>query len=70
MEFFVLYRLAVNEFLNNEDVHRLFIFLRAPKEIIASLTPPVNLTAKSVFFMKNNAGVKLTKDNMSKNIHN
>ncbi|KAI0240669.1 Dynein beta chain, flagellar outer arm [Lamellibrachia satsuma] len=61
-------RLAFHEFLNNEDVRRLFIYMRPPRQIVASLQPPHDLKTKSVFFIKNNIGVKLTKDNMDDEI--
>lgn len=62
--FFVFFRLAFHEFINNEDVRRLFVYIRPPRQIIASLQPAQDLKAKSVFFLKNNVGVKLTKENM------
>ena len=61
-------RLAFHEFVNNEDIRRLFVYIKPPKQIVASLQPPLDLQAKSVFFLKNNTGVKLTKENMGKTI--
>lgn len=61
---FYFCRLAFHEFLNNEDVRKLFVYVRPPKQLIACLTPPHDMQAKSIFFLKNNAGVKLTKENM------
>ena len=60
------FRLAFYEFINNEDVRRLFVFVRPPRQIIASLIPPHDLKYKSIFFLKSNAGTKLTKDNIGK----
>ncbi|KAL5020323.1 hypothetical protein ScPMuIL_003215 [Solemya velum] len=57
-------RLAFHEFINNEDVRRLFVYIRSPKEITASLLPPHDMNYKSIFFLKCNAGTKLTKDNI------
>ena len=57
-------RLAFHEFLNNEDVRRLFVYVRPPKQLTASLHPPHVLATKSIFFLKNNVGVKLTKENI------
>jgi dynein heavy chain len=65
--FFLIFfpnRLAFHEFINNEDVRRLFVYIKPPRQIIASLQPAQDLKTKSVFFLKNNVGVKLTKDNM------
>ncbi|ELU01785.1 hypothetical protein CAPTEDRAFT_107782 [Capitella teleta] len=58
-------RLAFHEFFNNEDVRRLFIFTRTNRSLVASLQPPHELKSKSIFFLKNNEGIKLTKDNLS-----
>ena len=58
------FRLAFYEFINNEDVRRLFVYVRPPRQIIASLIPPHDLRYKSIFFLKSNAGTKLTKDNI------
>jgi dynein heavy chain len=59
-------RLAFHEFMNNEDVRRLFIFTVPPRNIVASLHPPNELKSKSIFFLKTGDGTKLTKDNMGK----
>ena len=56
--------MSFHAFINNEDVRRLFVYVRPPRQLIASLHPPYDLKAKSVFFLKNHVGVKLTKDNM------
>ena len=64
------YRLAFHEFINNEDIRKLFVFIRPPRQVVASLQPPTDITTKSVFFLKNNVGVKLTKDNMGESITN
>ena len=60
----MFFRLAFYEFINNEDIRRLFVFNRPPKQIIASLIPPHDLKYKSIFFLKCNAGTKLTKENI------
>ncbi|KAK7479591.1 hypothetical protein BaRGS_00029140 [Batillaria attramentaria] len=57
-------RLAFYEFVNNEDVKRLFVYIRPPRQITASLLPPLDLKSKSIFFLKCNPGTKLTKDNL------
>ncbi|KAK2144654.1 hypothetical protein LSH36_739g00023, partial [Paralvinella palmiformis] len=61
-------RLAFHEFLNNEDIRRLFVYLRPPRQIVASLQPPHDLSYKSVFFLKANPGIKLNKDNMDEEV--
>lgn len=63
---FFIFRLAFYEFINNEDVRCLYVFNRPPKQIIASLIPPHELKYKSIFFLKCNAGTKLTKENIGK----
>ena len=60
----IIYRLAFYEFVNNEDIKRLFVYIRPPRQITASLQPPHDLKSKSIFFMKCNPGTKLTKDNL------
>lgn len=63
---FVLFcRLAFYEFINNEDVRKLFVYNKE-RQIIASLIPPFDLKYKSIFFLKCNAGTKLTKENIGK----
>ncbi|CAH1797693.1 unnamed protein product [Owenia fusiformis] len=62
-------RLAFHEFINNEDVRRLFVFIRPPKQIIASLQPPHDLTFKSIFFMKCGSGNKITKENIREEVY-
>ncbi|XP_052258855.1 uncharacterized protein LOC127863384 isoform X2 [Dreissena polymorpha] len=57
-------RLAFYEFINNEDVRRMFVYIRPPKQLIASLQPPHDLKYKSIFFLKSNTGTKITKDNI------
>ncbi|VDI06318.1 Hypothetical predicted protein, partial [Mytilus galloprovincialis] len=57
-------RLAFYEFINNEDVRCLYVFNRPPKQIVASLIPPHEMKYKSIFFLKCNAGTKLTKENI------
>ena len=64
--FVYIFRLAFHEFINNEDVRRLYVYIHPPRQIIASLQPPMLLCSKSIFFLKNNVGVKLTKENMGK----
>ncbi|XP_076457719.1 uncharacterized protein LOC143291635 isoform X3 [Babylonia areolata] len=61
-------RLAFYEFVNNEDVKRLFVYIRPPRQITASMQPPHDLKSKSIFFMKCNPGTKLTKDNMDNEV--
>lgn len=61
-------RLAFYEFINNEDVRRMFVFIRPPRQIIASLQPPHDLKYKSIFFLKSNTGTKITKDNISESL--
>ena len=57
------------EFCNNEDVRRLFIFTREPKNtLVASLSPPAGLRTKAVFFLKTNQASKLTKDNVKTDV--
>ncbi|XP_064650622.1 uncharacterized protein LOC135502065 isoform X3 [Lineus longissimus] len=62
-------RLAFHEFMNNEDVRRLFVFIVPPRNIVASLHPPPELKSKSIFFLKTGNGTKLTKDNMSDEVY-
>ena len=58
-------RHAFLEFCNNEDVRRLFVYTTEPKyTLTASLTPPIGLRTKAVFFLKTNQASKLTKDNI------
>ncbi|KAH9514965.1 hypothetical protein Btru_021540, partial [Bulinus truncatus] len=57
-------RLAFYEFVNNEDIKKLFVYKSHARQIIASLQPPSELHSKSIFFLKCNPGTKLTKDNM------
>lgn len=67
--FVCIFRLAFYEFVNNEDVKRLFVYIRPPRQLTASLLPPADLKSKSIFFLKCNPGTKLTKDNIgSENI--
>ncbi|XP_052060514.1 uncharacterized protein LOC127700861 isoform X4 [Mytilus californianus] len=61
-------RLAFYEFINNEDVRCLYVFNRPPKQIVASLIPPHEMKYKSIFFLKCNAGTKLTKENIGKEV--
>ncbi|XP_069118815.1 uncharacterized protein [Argopecten irradians] len=61
-------RLAFYEFINNEDVGRLFVFSRPSKQITASLIPPHDLKYKSIFFLKCKAGTKLTKENIGNEV--
>ncbi|XP_070202269.1 uncharacterized protein [Littorina saxatilis] len=61
-------RLAFYEFVNNEDVKRMFVYIRPPRQITASLQPPHDLKAKSIFFLKCNPGTKLTKDNLDNEV--
>ncbi|XP_053409232.1 uncharacterized protein LOC123561373 isoform X4 [Mercenaria mercenaria] len=58
-------RLAFYEFINNEDVRKMFVFIKPPCQIIAALQPPHDLKYKSIFFLKSNTGTKITKDNIS-----
>nr|XP_022320176.1 dynein beta chain, flagellar outer arm-like isoform X6 [Crassostrea virginica] len=60
-------RLAFYEFINNEDVRKLFVYNKE-KQIIASLIPPFDLKYKSIFFLKCNAGTKLTKENIGNEV--
>ena len=59
------YRLGLYEFMNNEDVHCLFVSVRS-RQLTASLTPPnaFQSNSKSIFFIKKNANIKLTKENL------
>ena len=60
-------REAMFEFCNNEEVQKLFIFsCISPngKNLVASLTPPSSLREKSVYFVKNHAAGKLSRDNI------
>ncbi|PVD27606.1 hypothetical protein C0Q70_12770 [Pomacea canaliculata] len=61
-------RLAFYEFVNNEDVKRLFVYIRPPRQLTASLLPPADLKSKSIFFLKCNPGTKLTKDNIDEEV--
>ena len=61
-------RLAFHEFIKNEDSKSLYIYVKPPRKIIASLKPPHGLHSKSIFFMKSQ-GAKLTRDNMSKSFY-
>ncbi|XP_033641709.1 dynein beta chain, flagellar outer arm-like [Asterias rubens] len=57
------------EFCNNEDVRRLFIFTKEPKNTLeASLSPPTGLRSKAMFFLKTNQASKLTKDNIKTDV--
>lgn len=58
-------KLAFHEFFNNEDVRRLFVYVKPSKQLVASLQPPHDLKFKSIFFLKNSTGIKLTKENLS-----
>jgi dynein heavy chain len=60
-----IFRLAFYEFINNEDVRKMFVFIKPPRQIIAALQPPHDLKYKSIFFLKSNTGTKITKDNIS-----
>ena len=62
----VFCRWSLNQFVNNEDVRKLFIYVRPPRQLVASLQPPYDLKSKNIFFMKTNVGVKLTKENIGK----
>ena len=57
-------RWSLNQFVNNEDVRKLFIYVRPPRQLVASLQPPYDLKSKNIFFLKTNVGVKLTKENI------
>eukprot|EP00057_Strongylocentrotus_purpuratus_P006394 XP_011660868.1 PREDICTED: dynein beta chain, flagellar outer arm [Strongylocentrotus purpuratus] len=58
-------RHAFLEFCNNEDVRRLFIYTREPKNtLVASLLPPQDVRSKGVIFIKTNQATKLTKENI------
>ncbi|KAL3885754.1 hypothetical protein ACJMK2_025795 [Sinanodonta woodiana] len=61
-------RLAFYEFINNEDCKRLFVYVRPPRQLTASLIPPHDLKFKSIFFLKSTAGTKLTKDNIGNEV--
>ena len=55
--------------MNNEDVRRLFVFVRSQRHLVASLSPPNVMQTKAIFFLKKNAQIKLTRDNLGmKNI--
>lgn len=58
-------RLAFHEFIKNEDSKSLYVFVKPPKKIVASLKAPHGLQSKSIFFMKSQ-GAKLTRDNIGK----
>ncbi|XP_056010102.1 uncharacterized protein LOC125667097 [Ostrea edulis] len=60
-------RLAFYEFINNEDVRKLFVYSKE-RQIVASLIPPFDLKYKSIFFLKCNAGTKLTKENIGNEV--
>ncbi|KAK6172547.1 hypothetical protein SNE40_016179 [Patella caerulea] len=61
-------RLAFYEFINNEDVKRLYVYKRPPRNITASQLPPYDLQSKCIFFLKCNSGTKLAKDNMDQEV--
>lgn len=46
-------------------MRKLFVYNKE-RQIIASLIPPFDLKYKSIFFLKCNAGTKLTKENIGK----
>jgi hypothetical protein len=62
-------RLVFSEFFMNEDARRMFIYVRPPRQIFASLSPPQEFRGKIVVFYKKNIGVKLTEDNIGMNFH-
>ncbi|GFO25147.1 dynein beta chain, flagellar outer arm [Plakobranchus ocellatus] len=62
-------RLAFYEFVNNEDVKRLLVYMRPGRQIVAALQPPMELQSKSIYFLKCNPGTKLTKDNMDAEVY-
>lgn len=60
-----LFREAMFEFCNNEEVKKLFIFSStssAGKNLVASLTPPSSVREKSVYFVKIHDAGKLSRD--------
>lgn len=59
-------RAQINEFLQNEDVKHLFAYTKAPRQLVTSLSAPVDPNTKFVIFVKNTSGVKLTKENIGK----
>ncbi|XP_055866060.1 uncharacterized protein LOC106055129 isoform X2 [Biomphalaria glabrata] len=61
-------RLAFYEFVNNEDIKKLFVYKSHGKQITASLQPPSEIHSKSIFFLKCNPGTKLTKDNIENEV--
>ncbi|XP_071095883.1 uncharacterized protein [Haliotis cracherodii] len=61
-------RLAFYEFINNEDIKKLFVYVRPMRQFTAALQPPNDLKSKSIFFLKCNPGTKLTKDNMDQEV--
>lgn len=60
-------RLAFHEFIKNEDIKSLYVYVKPPRQIIASLKAPHTLHSKSIFFMKSQ-GAKLTRDNIGKSM--
>lgn len=55
------------EFLNNEDVKHLFIYLKSPLILMASRTSNVaDNPEKGIFFLKTFNNTKLTYEQMSK----
>lgn len=60
-------RLAFHEFIKNEDSKSLYVYVKPPRKIVASLKAPHGLHAKSIFFMKSQ-GAKLTRDNIGKQL--
>ncbi|GFS27875.1 dynein beta chain, flagellar outer arm [Elysia marginata] len=62
-------RLAFYEFVNNEDVKRLLVYMRPGRQIVATLQPPMELQSKTIYFLKCNPGTKLTKDNMDSEVY-
>ncbi|XP_078672103.1 uncharacterized protein LOC144911712 isoform X1 [Branchiostoma floridae x Branchiostoma belcheri] len=62
-------RSVLVEYITNEDLRCLYIYAKSPKNgLQASLSPPAQLPAKAVFFLKTGTSVKLTKDNMDDNV--
>lgn len=55
------------EFLNNEDVKQLYIFVKSPSQLIASRACTIeNSSEKGIFFLKISNTSKLTPETMSK----
>lgn len=60
-------RLIVMEFLNNEDVKQLYIFVKSPNHLIASRSCTTeNSSDKGIFFLKISNTSKLSPETMSK----